>query len=74
MRNFLCVTYDPLGGQFISTIEFCDGYKRLKTKACAVSKKIQTRAENLGERIFVDTTGPLLESLIGYHYYIGVVD
>ena len=45
-----------------------DGYERSKAKARAVSKKNYTRASNPQERIFVETTGPFTESLIGNWY------
>ena len=43
----------------------CDGCAESKVKARAVRNKTYTRAKNLVERLFVGTTGPFPESLIG---------
>ena len=67
------LTYDALGVNLIGTLEVCDGCKILKAKGSTFRKKTYTQATNLGERVFVDTTGPFPEIIIGGRYWIGVV-
>ena len=59
-RKLLRLTYDALSVKFKGKIKFCDGYGISKSKSQAVIKKTYTRASNLGKRIFVDTTGPII--------------
>ena len=67
-------TYNSLSFKLTVTLQVCDGCALSKAKSCAVRKKTSTRASQPRERVFVDTTGPFPESLIGIWYYIGVVD
>ena len=60
----LRLTYGALGVHLIGAIEFYEFCARSKSIAHAVRKKTYTQAENLAEKIFVDTAGPLLEILI----------
>ena len=55
-------------------LQVCDGCARSKAKPHSTRKKTYIGASNPAESIFVDTTGPLLESLICVCYYISVVD
>ena len=45
-----------------------------RKKSFLVRKKTYTRSSETWRRIFVDTTGPFLESLIDNRYWIDVVD
>ena len=73
-EKLLRLTYVALGVNLTGMLQVCDGCARSKAKACAVRNKTYTRASKLGERIFVDTNGPLTEILIGKQYWIYVVD
>ena len=57
-ESLLPLTYDALGVNMTGTLKVCDGCARPKAKTGAFRKKTYTRATNLGEMIFVDTTGP----------------
>ena len=54
-------------------LEVCGGYVILKAKSRAVRKKTNMRVTNPEESIFVVTTIPLPESIIGNHYFVVVV-
>ena len=73
-EKLLHTTYIALGVKLTGTLKVCDGCERSKEKARTVRKKTYTRASHPGEIIFMDTTGPFSESLIGNRYWIGVVD
>ena len=73
-ENFFCKTYNALGIKLTVTVQVCDGFVQSKAKACKTRKNTYERASNPGKSIFVDTTGPFLEILIGNWYWIGVVD
>ena len=68
------LTYDDLGVKLTGTLEVFDRCARSKAKAYAVINKTYPRATNMGEIIFVDTTGPFPEILIGYRYWNFLVD
>ena len=68
------MNYYMLGFKLTGTLEACEGCARSKAKARAVRNKTYTRATNLVERIFMDTTGPFPLSLIGGRSWIGVVN
>ena len=70
----LRITYNALGVKLTGTLQVCDGFARSKAKACVVRKNTYTRSSQMGENIFVDTTGPFPEILIGNWYCIGVVN
>ena len=71
-ERLLRLTYDAMGVKLTGTLQVCDGCARSKSKSRAVRKKKYTRASKPGERIFVDTTGPFPEMLIGNQYCIVV--
>ena len=73
-EKLLCITYNDLGVKFTCTLQVCDLCARSKAKARYIRNKTYTRLLNPGERIFVNTTGTFLESLIGHWYWIGAVD
>ena len=73
-EQLLRTTYNALSVKLTVSLQVCGGFARYKAKACAVRKKTYAIASNPGEMIFVHTAGPLLESLIGNRYGIGVVD
>ena len=73
-ENLLSRIYDNLGVKLTGALNSCDGYSRSKEKARTFRKKTHTKASKLGERIFVDTTGPYPDILIGNRYCIGVVN
>ena len=73
-EQLLFITYNALGVMLTGTLKVCDGCAQSKAKECAVRKDTYTRLLQLGERIFVDTTGPFPEILIGNWHWIGVVD
>ena len=62
--NVLRLTYGDLRIKLKATLEVCDGCVISKAKACAVRKKTSTQSTKPGERIFVDTNGPLPGILI----------
>ena len=70
----LRITYNALGVKLTGTLQVCNGCAQSKAKSRAVRNKTYTRTSQPGERMFVDTTGPFLESLIEGRYWIGVVD
>ena len=63
-----------LGVKLTGTLQVCNGCAQSKENTRGVRKKTYTTASQPGERIFVDTTGPFSESLIGNWYWIVVVD
>ena len=68
------IAYNALSVKLTGTLQVCNGCAKFKAKACVVRKKTYTRASQLGESIFMDTNGPLLEILIGNWYCMVVVD
>ena len=71
-EKFLRTEYNALGVNLTVTLQVCDGCARSKEKARGVINKRYTRASQPGERIFVETTDPFLESLTENRYWIGV--
>ena len=65
--------YKDLCVKLTGTLQVFDGCVRSKAKSCAVRNKTYTRASHPGIRIFVDTTGPFPESIIGNRYWVGGV-
>ena len=74
VEKFFRTTYNALGVKLTGTLQVCDDCARSKAKERALIKNTYTRASQPGERIFVDTTGPFPECLIGNWFWIGVVD
>ena len=74
IENLLRLTYDALGVNMTGTLKVCDGCARPKAKEIAILKKTYKQATNPGEMIFVDTTGPFPETLIGNCYWTGIAD
>ena len=72
-EKLLRTTYNDLSVKLTGTLKVCDGCARSKAKSHVVRKKTYMRASHPGEVIFVDTTGPFPESLIGNRYWIGVL-
>ena len=72
-EKLLRLTYDDLGVKLTGTLEVCDRCARLKAKAYAVINKTYPRATNMGESIFVETTGPFPENITENCYWIVVV-
>ena len=73
-EKLLRITYNALGAKLTGTQQIFAGCTRSKAKSRVVRKKNYTRVSQPGEIIFVETTGPFPESLIGDRYWIGVVD
>ena len=73
-EKLLRTTYNALVFKLTCTLQVCNGCARFKEKSRAIRKNTYTRASYPGEMIFVNTTGPFLESIIGNWYWIGVVD
>ena len=73
-NKLLHITYDALGVKLIVAIKVCGLFARSKAKAPSVIKKRYTRDKNPGENIFVDTTGPFPEIIIGNCYFNGALD
>ena len=73
-ERLLCTTYNALGVKLTGTLQVYDGCARSKAKYCTVRKKTYTRVSQPVERIFVDTTGPFLETFIWNRYWIGILD
>ena len=73
-EKLLSIIYDDLGVKLTGPLNSCDGYDRSKEKARTFRKKTHTKASKLGEIIFVDTTGPYPDILIGNRYWICVVN
>ena len=73
-KNLLRTIYNVIGLKLTGTLKVCDGCACSKAKTRAVRKKSYTRLSQPGERIFVDTTGPFPDILIGNQYWIDVVD
>ena len=67
-EKFLRLTYDALDIQLTGTLQVCDFCASSKAKTRVFRKKTYTRASKPGERVFVDTTGTLPESLVGNRY------
>ena len=73
-ETLLRTIYNALGFKLTVPLQVCNGCAKSKTKACLVRKINYTRVSHPGESIFVDTTGPFPEILIGNQYWIGVLD
>ena len=73
-EKLLRLIYYTLGINLTGMLHLCDGCARSKAKAHAIRKKTQTRASNPGERVFVNMTDSLPESLIGKCYFFVKVD
>ena len=73
-----CLVYDSLGVQLTGNIEVCYECACSKSKALAVRNKSYMQATNLGEIIFVNSTGPfpeiLIETVIGLVWLITAVN
>jgi hypothetical protein len=67
-------TYSCLDVTLTGALKPCEGCGFAKAKAKAVSKTTSTKATKLGERLFLDTSGPFSPTLNGYKYWIQVVD
>ena len=52
----------------------CDGCLRSMAKSKGVSKTTDTKATAPKERLFIDTSGPYPESIIGSKYWFALVD
>ena len=74
MGDFLRIKYNAPGVKLTGTLQVCDGCEKSKANVRVVRVNNYKIASHLGERVFVDNTGPFLESLIGNWYWIGVVD
>ena len=73
-EKLLGLTYGALKVKLIGTPQVCDGCKRSKAKSREVRKKTYKIVSNTIEMVFVDTSGPFPESLIGDRYWISIVD
>ena len=73
-EKLLHIIYNALSVKLTGTLQFCGGCARYKEKAPSVRKNTYMRTSQPGERIFVYTTGPFPERLIGNWYWIGVVE
>ena len=70
----LSITYNALGVKLTGSLQVCDRCARSKEKSRKFRKKTYNIALHPGEKFFVDTTGPFLESFIGNRYCIGILD
>ena len=73
-EKLLPLTYGALGVKLTGMIEVCDSFERSKVKYHTVRKNKYIRDTNLGEIVFVNTTDPLTENLMGNRYWIGAED
>ena len=73
-EKLLRITFNALGVKLTGKLKACDGCCRANAKAKAVRKVTNTIAEKIGERLFVDTSGPYPETSAGNKYWICVVD
>jgi hypothetical protein len=63
-----------LGYKVIGKLKSCDGCGAAKVKCNPIAKHTNTKAEKVGERIFIDTSGPFPASMDGNRYWLGAVD
>ena len=56
------------------SLKSCDACKMAKARAMNMKKKTDTRSEILGERMYIDLTGPLNAFLGGSKYWMQAVD
>ena len=73
-EKLLRTTYKNLNVKLTGTLLPCDGCCRANAKAKGVHKSTKTVASKIGERLFVDTSGPYPETVNGSKYWICVVD
>ena len=73
-EKLLRVTFKALDVKLTGTLKPCDGCCRANAKAKGVHKSTKTVATEIGERLFIDTSGPYPESVEGNRYWICMVD
>ena len=71
------------GMQLVGKLKECDACEAVKTKAAPIPKSTDSdkKANNIGERLFVDITGPFLLTATKWHkaihnklYWYGISD
>ena len=60
--------------KLVGKLESCTGCDLMKSRTKATTKTCSKLAENNGERIFIDTTGPFPKSRGGMKYFMCAVD
>ena len=73
-EKLLRITFKSMGIKLAGVLKPCDGCCRANAKARSVRKVTNTVANNIGERLFVDTSGPYPESASGNRYWVCIVD
>ena len=73
-EKLLRVTFNALGVKLTGNLVPCDGCCRANAKAKGVRKWTTTSADSIGERLYVDTSGPYPETESGSKYWICIVD
>ena len=73
-EKLLKTTFNELGVKLTGELKACDGCCRANAKAKGVSKQSTTIAQKIGERLFVDTSGPYPETESGNKYWVCLVD
>ena len=73
-EKLLRITFKSMGIRLTGVVKPCDGCCRANAKAKSVRKVTNTVAKNIGERLFVDTSGLFPESASGNRYWVCIVD
>ena len=73
-EKLLRATYNAISVKLTGPLHVFDGCTRSKAKSREVRKNTYKRASHPGEIIFVNTTGPFPDSLVGIWYWFGVED
>ena len=73
-ERLLNTTFRELGVKLTGTLKACNGCCRANAKAKGVNKFSTTVATEIGERLFVDTSGPYPATESGNKYWVCLVD
>ena len=73
-EKLLRKSYKKLGVRLTGNLAACDSCLRSMAKAKGVSKTTDTISTAPVDRLFIDTSGPYPESIIGSKYWFALVD
>jgi hypothetical protein len=73
-ETLLPKTHKRLGVKLTDALKPCKGCGCTKARAKAVSKTTATKTAQLGERLFLDASGPFSLALDGHKFWTQVVD
>jgi Reverse transcriptase (RNA-dependent DNA polymerase)/Zinc knuckle len=73
-ENVVRKILQQVGIKAIGKMETCDGCARAKATQKRTKKVTLVKAENPGERLYMDTSGPYSETMSGSKYWFKIVD